>query len=480
MPLFAHWRHTPFKTNSQSAMIICDSAAAVSPHLQLSAAADVDCDVSPSGVKKGWPEKTTITTTTTTTNTKDTTKTTNTTRIITTSTITMTTITDHPYDHSTQKERAVSGEEEEDETHMPKSKKKAGSIFCGFDEGIEMRLRDLHHTAQSMLHRDGVQAEIDTYLVACISPVLCHLVLPRNNVPHYDNLPDISSYALGVLDPAMDSDPELQQVLLLLRQCMPLRRRTKRAQREVQWRQESCFAIQTLLRCMQGTLLGLYPNCLKGIAFGARVGILQFLRTLIVQPFEKLDACMQRIPYITKLCVMEHLCNTIYDYHPGVCHTLNRSGQKVEHFCNSVSTICDIFRGELNTLYCAAVESASTAAAAADTSFSEADAILQILPKLEKIGHSYFERCTRAYRGIIIGNAQPSRSIDQVKRLLPSKLAATGTNMEDILSQILEKAYMACNQSVFDLTHVHSLPNPKVRELAWHIMHVVQVLSSFI
>ncbi len=101
------------------------------------------------------------------------------------------------------------------------------------------------------MYQDGVQAEIDTYLIVCISPDMRHMMLPRNNVPHYDNLPDISAYAIGIIDPAMDSSPELQQVLLLLRQCTPLRRRTKRAQREVQWREESCFAMQTLLRCMQ-------------------------------------------------------------------------------------------------------------------------------------------------------------------------------------------------------------------------------------
>ena len=121
-------------------------------------------------------------------------------------------------------------------------------IFCAFDATIEARLGALH--GQQRVH-GNIHHEIDRYLVACLSPGLVHLVLPRNNVPHYDNLPDISAYAIGILDPSMDSDPELQQVLLLLRQCTPLRRRTKRAQREVQWREESLFPMQTLVRCMQ-------------------------------------------------------------------------------------------------------------------------------------------------------------------------------------------------------------------------------------
>ncbi len=123
--------------------------------------------------------------------------------------------------------------------------------FCSFDTTIERKLVALHTTAQRQTYTDGVQAEIDMYLVACISPRLRHIMLPRNNVPHYDNLPDISAFAIGIIDSGMDGSPELQQVLLLLRQCTPLRRRTKRAQREVIWREESTFAMQTLLRCMQ-------------------------------------------------------------------------------------------------------------------------------------------------------------------------------------------------------------------------------------
>jgi len=259
---------------------------------------------------------------------------------------------------------------------------------------------------------------------------------------------------------------------------------------------ESWFAMQTLVRCLQvapfifnfifldynnkkqGTLLGLYPNCLKAIAFGARVELLRFIRTLLVLPFEKLHMFMQRIPYIIKLGVMEHLCNTIYDYHPGICHTLNRSGQKVEHFCNSVSTICDIFRGELNTLYCAAAQQKKEHGAAA-TGYSSST-ILDIMMRLEKIAHSYFERCTRAYRGIIVGNMQPVRSVDQARRLLfasaPTITENTSrTSITMVLQHILEKVHSACNQSVFDVTHAKILPNPAVRELAWYMMQSIQV-----
>ena len=321
---------------------------------------------------------------------------------------------------------------------------------------IECELARLH-TLQRINKMPHVQAEIDRYLFACVDASLSRFILPRNNVPHYDNLPDISHYALGILDPTMDANPELQQVLLLLRQCTPLRRRTKRAQREVQWRRDSMTAMQTLLRCVQGTLLGLYPNCLKAMAFGARVSIIRFLRSLLVLDFCTMHRCMQKIRYITKLCIMEHLCNTIYDYHPGICHTLNCSGQKIEHFCNSVSSICDIFRGELNTLFC---------------NFSggerDLDAILTVLPAMERMAHSYFERCTRAYRGIIIGHTPTPRNIDHARRL--AKQPSIFENIYDYLPHV----HMASTQSIFELVHAPLVPS-RYLELMWYITQIITV-----
>ena len=77
-------------------------------------------------------------------------------------------------------------------------------VFCPFNAAIEQRLQTLH--ARQRVHGD-VQSEIDMYLVACIARRQQQLVLPRQNVPHYDNLPDISAYAVGILDPSMDADP---------------------------------------------------------------------------------------------------------------------------------------------------------------------------------------------------------------------------------------------------------------------------------
>jgi hypothetical protein len=216
-------------------------------------------------------------------------------------------------------------------------------------------------------------------------------------------------------------------------------------------------AMQTLVRCLQGTFLGLYPNCLKAISFTARVSIVRFLRSLLVLDFRTLHKCMQKIRYITKLCIMEHLCNTIYDYHPGICHTLNSSGQKIEHFCNSVSSICDIFRGELNTTFCAATETAQ-----------DLNIILMVMPAMERLAHSYFERCTRAYRGIIIGHTMTLRNIDHARRL------AKTPRIYDELYKYLPLVYMASSQSVFDLVHTAFVPTQYL-ELLWYITQIITV-----
>ena len=124
-----------------------------------------------------------------------------------------------------------------------------GAIFCTFNASIEERLQVLHSKMRTGVRK--YQSEIDRYLIACISPELEHLIIPRGNSPHYDNLPDFSFYAISILDPSKDSIIDLQQIFLLLRQCTPLRRRTKRAQRELQWESYSLEGMHHLVISMQ-------------------------------------------------------------------------------------------------------------------------------------------------------------------------------------------------------------------------------------
>ena len=188
------------------------------------------------------------------------------------------------------------------------------------------------------------QCEIDRYLIACSSKSLSKIILHRNTIPHYDNLPDISSLAFCILHQNNSEDEVSHQILLLLRQCTPTRRRSKRAQREVQWKPHSIGMMQVLVRCTQGTLLGLYPKCSRPVSFAWRVRIFAFIRTLLVQKFDKMNQCLLKIKYICKVCIMEHLCNTILDYHPALCKAFNNSSDQMIHFSQGVFTMCDVFR----------------------------------------------------------------------------------------------------------------------------------------
>ena len=300
--------------------------------------------------------------------------------------------------------------------------------FCDFDESINLILTPLHTQLRAGVRR--TQLEIDRYLVACSTPALKNMVLPKHTIPHYDNLPDIHSLVLGILDTSMDNSlPELQQIFLLMRQCTPLRRRTKRAQREVQWRSDSFSGMQVLIRCSQGTLLGLYPTCTRPVAFKWRVQIYAFIRTILIQPFEKLNKCIGRIRYVCKICIMEHICNTVCDYYPAIMHILNKNGDQMKCFSQAVFTMCDIFRNEINS------------------AFTEANGdTLQAFSSLDSVAKSLFERCTRSFRGAII-NPYVHRSVQVHKRIGLSSLIG-----EDVFRVVCD-AHMTRTQYVFQALH---------------------------
>lgn len=321
-------------------------------------------------------------------------------------------------------------------------------VFCNFNMEIEEHLQYLH--SQLRIGQRHYQSEIDRYLVACRAPRFQHLILPRGRAPHYDNLPDFSFHALSILDPSKDQMIELQQLFLLLRQCTPLRRRTKRAQRELQWEPHSLQSMQHLVQCMQGTLLGLYPTCARTVAFVTRMHVYAFLRSLLISPFSILNTYLQRLRYILKICVMEHMCNTIMDYHPGICHMLNKSGQQLQHFCHAVTTMCDIFRGDINLL------------------FSQNDCIVGTMLQLEKSAHSFFERCTRAYRGIITGQSPGFTSLELFRK--------KGLSPSMPFMRLLSSIYSAPNQYIFGIVHKDLIPDDLI-ETFWHLTQCICVYS---
>ena len=292
-----------------------------------------------------------------------------------------------------------------------------------------------------MLRRgQPVQHEIDRYLAGDVP-------LPRSCAPHYENLPDMGALATGVLHTNSTEGAEYQ-VVLTMRQCTPLRRRTKRAQREVQWKEESYTGMQHLLRCTQGTLLGLYAHCAQSISFSNRAALYQLLRSMLVLDFHGLNACMQRLRYTVKIAIMEHFCNTVVQLNPAVSHMLNKSGQQVQLFREAVNMLCDMFRVELNT------------------ALSGGPDVLLAMEAAEKLAHSYFERCTRAYRGVITGSTVRMCSMEFVRG---SQLLQRAEQL-----QWLHTIHQVENQYVFNSLYKRSFTTEWLT-LAWHVMQCIKV-----
>ena len=324
----------------------------------------------------------------------------------------------------------------------------ADGAFCSFDSAIENVLRPLH--AKLRAGEYHIQAEIDQYLVVCIDPAFRHLMLHKNAIPHYDNLPDISRLSTGILDSSLSGDPILIQMHLLLRQCTPLRRRTKRAQREVQWLAASIGMMKIVVRCMQGTLLGLYPTCTRPVAFKWRVLLFSFIRTLLVQSFSNLNICLSKIRYISKICLMEHICNTVVDYHPSLHHTLNTNGNQMSFFAQGVFTMCDIFRNEINTMFQA-----------------KNGHLLMTMEALDNVAHLLFERCTRSFRGVIVS---PEALVNTGAAY--TKLERSGNHTA--LFKLLHKIHVCPSHYVFKSIYEDIVP-PQYMDYLWRLTHNIVV-----
>lgn len=115
--------------------------------------------------------------------------------------------------------------------------------YCEFSQEIEDRLAFLHD-----LLRNGhktVQKEIDRYLFVC-GPVLTTLLPRETFVTPYSNticaeiLPNVEKLIISVLKMGENEHTNYTQ---FLRQCLPLKRRTKRAQREIVWIEVCVFLL---------------------------------------------------------------------------------------------------------------------------------------------------------------------------------------------------------------------------------------------
>jgi hypothetical protein len=126
-----------------------------------------------------------------------------------------------------------------------------------------------------------------------------------------------------------------------------------------------------------------------------------------------------------------------------------------------VSTICDIFRGELNSLFCAQMQKPHSATGFQPLIF------MTIIPQLNKLAHSYFERCTRAYRGIIVGHTIQFKHIDLAKKMMNASIISQ-------LPILWERMHYSINQNVFEKIHASALPSDLIT-FAWHMSRALNV-----
>lgn len=202
-----------------------------------------------------------------------------------------------------------------------------------------------------------------------------------------ESLPDIMPLVVSMLSvsQANDTSPCVQ----FLRQCVPLKRRTKRAQRDIHWTQQSAPTMQIFLRCAMGTLLGLYPTCCKSVDFHNRVALNSLTHTLLVGPPSLLTEFFNAVSYTLRLCVMEYCCFCIQTYAPGLVVALNKKKQ-FHVFCKAIHGVCDVYRSDLNL--------SNLDAAHADRTWAQ-------LRKLEISAQTLFDRCSRAFRTVITSTA---------------------------------------------------------------------------
>jgi hypothetical protein len=202
-------------------------------------------------------------------------------------------------------------------------------------------------------------------------------------VPSAKSLPDLVPMINGVLAATHSSDCSVTSQFI--RQCVPLKRRTKRAQREIVWTSNSLADMQVLVRCAFGTFLGLYPASSKTLQFHNRVAINALMHTLLVSPGTLLAKFFNSMSHILRLSIMEYCCFAISSFAPGLLAALNKKKQ-FPVFCRSIHGVCDTFRSELNmTTLCA----------------GDVWGVWQRLEQIEHGAQTLFDRCSRAFRTVI-------------------------------------------------------------------------------
>jgi hypothetical protein len=336
--------------------------------------------------------------------------------------------------------------------HRNNSQTLQHQVYCSHNEKLNDILKKLHNDL-----RNGIpetQQKIDSYLFAVRKdiprklPLESHILSPFTT-PRFENLPDISRNVINVLL-STDSDNSIQAQFL--RQCIPLKRRTKRAQREIIWKPESCLDMKVYIRCLYGSLLGLYPTCSKFSHFNNRVAINALLHSVLVSPPENVTRFCNTLSYILRIGVMEHVCQTIEHFCPGVVYALNKKKQFYS-FCNTMRSVGDTFRAEMNKFTLSADDLHETMA-----TFVQLNTNAQIL----------FDRCSRAFRTVV-----PATHSAPIPSQVRKMILQSAQNDPHFFPSAMQ-AFVSPNKYLFCKLNATLFP-PDVSDLVWRVLNNTRV-----
>lgn len=326
------------------------------------------------------------------------------------------------------------------------------TAYCPHDENINNTLVKLHSDL-----RNGVpntQVEIDRYLFAA-GPQIAkgippeHFILDHCQTPRFELLPNIQHRISRVLSIRNDDARVPAQ---FLRQCIPLKRRTKRAQREITWKEEDVKHMRIFIRCAYGTLLGLYPYCSKFTHFHNRVAINALLHTVLVSDNTTITKFCNTFSYILRLSTMEHACYTMETFAPSLAAALNKKRQFTS-FTSTIYSVGDTFRGDINQQ---------------DLDASNLPETWKTLQGLDAAAQTLFDRCSRAFRTVITPPATHALT-SQYRR----NIANMYREDPDIISRIM-RSYASPNKYLFGTINDALIPK-KYAEDVWQLIDNVRV-----
>lgn len=225
-------------------------------------------------------------------------------------------------------------------------------VFCHSNKLLNQELQQLH---MQLAHGNSTaQLEIDRRIYACQlledgcsnNQVLQHIpytwfFVSVTDVIRYERLPDVLRFITKAI----------------IRKCWTTNIFTKLAHNAIPsfktgrlltniFADLSTSHAVSCLNILHGTLLGLFPNCVKKPTFFVRKQLMVALHTLMTSTLEEQHKFLEQHQALLKLCYLEYIVNCMHDFCPSelLFYEQNRGMKQYYKVCTNV---CDLFRMEM-------------------------------------------------------------------------------------------------------------------------------------